>query len=59
MELVSFDIPKNAVSGKILVFGNIFGFPGGKLGPKTQTLSSSCVRKNSYLLKNITQRLDM
>ena len=29
-----FDSHKNVVSGKKLVFGDILGFLGGKLGPK-------------------------
>ena len=29
-----FDSHKEAVSGKILFYGNMLGFPGGKLGPK-------------------------
>ena len=39
-----FESQKDVVSGKILVFGNIFGFPrviGSKNGPKPSTLGTS------------------
>ena len=39
-----FESQKDAVSGKILVFGNILGFPrviGPKNGPKPSTLGTS------------------
>ena len=42
--LTLFDIPKDVVFAEILVFGNIFGFPGVNGAPKwTKSVNHGCV----------------